>query len=83
MLCIPAVRVVQGVLRRIISRRMVEPQRRYFDLNRMYMNKHIARVGVQTAERISCTASRASHQCQLAWQITVGVRQESKLVPAA
>jgi hypothetical protein len=32
------------VLRRIISRRMVEPQRRFFDLHRLYMNKHIARV---------------------------------------
>ncbi|WIA29249.1 hypothetical protein OEZ86_011757 [Tetradesmus obliquus] len=36
---------LQGVLRRIISRRMVEPQRRFFDLHRLYMNKHIARVG--------------------------------------
>jgi hypothetical protein len=36
--------VAQGVLRRIISRRMVEPQRRFFDLHRLYMNKHIARV---------------------------------------
>jgi hypothetical protein len=36
--------LLQGVLRRIISRRMVEPQRRFFDLHRLYMNKHIARV---------------------------------------
>lgn len=35
---------LQGVLQRIISRRMVEPQRRFFDLHRMYTNRHIARV---------------------------------------
>ena len=40
---------MQGVLRRIISRRMVEPQRRFFDLHRLYMNKHIARVSTQQA----------------------------------
>lgn len=36
---------LRGVLNKLISRRLVEPQRRYIDIHRIYMNKHIARVG--------------------------------------
>jgi hypothetical protein len=35
---------LRGVLSKLISRRMVEPQRRYLDIHRIYLNKHIARV---------------------------------------
>jgi hypothetical protein len=35
---------LKGVLSKLINRRMVEPQRRYLDIHRIYMNKHIARV---------------------------------------
>jgi hypothetical protein len=51
---------VQGVLRRIISRRMVEPQRRFYDLHRMYMNKHIARVSAGN-RIIAATALHLKH----------------------
>jgi hypothetical protein len=37
---------LRGVLSKLITRRLVEPQRRYFDLARMYANKHVARVRV-------------------------------------
>ncbi len=32
-------------LQRIITRRLVEPHRRYLDLQRIYRNKHLQRVG--------------------------------------
>jgi Ca2+-dependent lipid-binding protein len=35
---------LRGVLSKLIGRRMVEPQRRYLDIHRIYLNKHIARV---------------------------------------
>jgi hypothetical protein len=38
-------RALTALLQRIINRRLVEPQRRFFDLQRMYTNKHVARVG--------------------------------------
>lgn len=53
-----AAAAAQGVLRRIISRRMVEPQRRFFDLHRLYMNKHIARV----------SARQAWWGCRMSWR---------------
>eukprot|EP00775_Hariotina_reticulata_P011067 gene11067-11223_t len=38
-------RALTALLQRIINRRLVEPQRRFFDLQRMYTNKHVARAG--------------------------------------
>lgn len=35
---------LRGVLSKLVGRRMVEPQRRYLDVHRIYLNKHIARV---------------------------------------
>ncbi|GFR48262.1 hypothetical protein Agub_g10127 [Astrephomene gubernaculifera] len=36
---------LRGLLQRIINRRLVEPNRRFLDLQRIYRNKHLQRVG--------------------------------------
>ncbi|GIL55614.1 hypothetical protein Vafri_11117, partial [Volvox africanus] len=40
--------VIQGLrtlLQRVIDKRLVEPERRYFDIQKIYRNKHVQRVG--------------------------------------
>jgi len=48
---------LRGVLNKLISRRLVEPQRRYIDIHRIYMNKHIARVRAPHTDRTCNHAS--------------------------
>ncbi|KXZ55033.1 hypothetical protein GPECTOR_3g194 [Gonium pectorale] len=36
---------LRSVLQRVLNRRLVEPSRRYLDLQRIYRNKHVQRIG--------------------------------------
>eukprot|EP00879_Flechtneria_rotunda_P003976 GHRR01004216.1.p2 GENE.GHRR01004216.1~~GHRR01004216.1.p2 ORF type:complete len:346 (+),score=112.74 GHRR01004216.1:4945-5982(+) len=44
---------LRGVLSNIINKRIVEPERRFFDLHQMYLDKHIAREGLVVCCRSS------------------------------